>query len=154
MLNPPQRFRQIKENLTISGPLKPENIDYLSEIGCHKIMGLSGLQLDVTALSKLKSKMMQFEIYTLSVDTFDERIFLEQVDRALKQIRYHLKKGSRLHIACGHDMAQVASLIGIMRQLDDDWSPSAASAEALEICRYSDADLVLDVVYNSPQKLQ
>ena len=81
MLHPPQRFRQIKENLTISGPLKPENIDYLSEVGCHKIMGLSGLQLDVTALSKLKSKMMQFEIYTLSVDSFDERIFLEQIDR-------------------------------------------------------------------------
>jgi hypothetical protein len=153
MLHPPQRFRHIKENLTISGPLKSENIDYLSEVGCHKIMGLSGLNVDSLVLAKIKSKMMQFEIYTLMIDSLEERLFVEQLDRALKQVRYHLKKGSRLHIACGHDMAQIASLVGVMRQMDDDWSPAAAAAEALEVCRYSDSDLVLDIVCNSPQKL-
>jgi len=153
MMHPPQRFRQIKENLTISGPLKSENIDYLSAVGCHKILGLSGLQLDVSVLSKIKNKMMQFEIYSLSVDTFEERLFVEQLERAIKKVRQHLDRGSRLHIACGHDMTQIASLIGVMRQIDDDWSPAAAAAEALEICRYSDADLVLDIVCNSPQKL-
>jgi len=154
MLYPPPNFRHIKDNLSISGPLKPENIDFLTTTGCHKILGIAGLQVDTAALAKIKNKMMHFEFYTLTVDSFEERLLVDQLDRALKKVRTFLTKGSRLHIACGPDMTQIACLIGVMRQIDDEWTPSAAAAEALEICRYADADLVLDIVYNTPTKVR
>lgn len=143
----------ITENLSISGPLTESGARFLHDAGCRKIITLSGGFVSSDVVLTLKQRKMEVEHFPLEVN-LSKTLYIEQLDRVLGKIVYVLDRGSRLHLVSSFEMIEVACIIGLLRQTQEEWGTSAAIAEALDISRFSEPEIVLDIVTNSVHDLK
>jgi hypothetical protein len=45
-------------------------------------------------------------------------------------------------------MIEIACITGLLRQVHEEWNASSAISEALDICRFTDVESVVDIVTN------
>jgi hypothetical protein len=149
---PPPRYRLVSPNLSISGPLREKSIAFLHDSGCRKLITLPGGFVNSDVVVALKRRRMEVEHFPVEVH-LSETVYDEQIQRVLHRIVSALKKGSRIHLVCGPEMIEAACIIGILRQSFDEWSVSGALTEALDVCRFADADRVIDIVSSCSRDL-
>ncbi len=147
MKYPPSRYRLIHENLSISAPLKDAGIKFLHDSGCRKILTLPGGFVSSDVVVALKKRKMEVEHFPVEIH-LPETLYSEQFERVLNKIVQVLKRGSRLHVVCGPEMIEAACITGLLRQVYQEWNSSSAISEALDICRFADAESVVDIVTN------
>ncbi len=153
MKNPPVRYRMISENLSISGPLTDASARFLHDSGCRKIITLPGGFVSSDVVITLKQRKMEVEHFPLEVH-LPKALYAEQIDRVLNKITHVLNRGSRLHIVSSHEMIEVACLVGLLRQEQQEWDPASSAAEALDITRLAESETVLDIVLNTTRNLK
>jgi len=148
MITPPTRYRLITPNLTISAPLLEDNIEFLHNSGCRKIMTISGGFVNADVVVNLKKKAMEVTHFPLDVVssklTVDEKVS-RIIDKSVEQ----LHRGSKMHIVCGAEMIEVAAITGILRRIICDWDLSSALSESLDICRFMDSEVVTSIILNT-----
>ena len=148
MRNPPQRYRLITKNLSISGPLNEDSIQFLHDDGCRKIVTISGGFVNPEVVPHLKNHKM--ELTHFPVDTLAPPALLEsQIAGVLDKVANLMKRESSVHLVCGPEMIEAALIVGIIRRSQCEWSLSGALSEALEICRFVDTHVVTSVVTNT-----
>ena len=145
---PPSRYRMISPQLTISAPLKPNNAKFIHESGCRKIITLSGGFVNADVVMALKQSGMSVEHFPFDV-TSPSTMQEDQVKRVCDRIIELLKFGSNIHLVCGQDMQETASVVGVIRRSYHDWPTSSAVSESLDICKYNDADTVASIIINT-----
>jgi len=101
----------------------------------------------------LKQRKMEVEHFPLEVH-LPKALYAEQIDRVLNKITHVLNRGSRLHIVSSHEMIEVACLVGLLRQEQQEWDPASSAAEALDITRLAESETVLDIVLNTTRNLK
>ena len=148
MKTPPPRYRLIDPNFSISGPLDEKSISFLHDSGCRKLVTLPGGFVSSDVVIALKSRRMEVEHFPVEIHS-PESVYGGQIKRVLSRISSDLKKGSRVHLVCGHDMIEVACIMGSFRRQCDEWDIKSSITEALDICRFSDADRVIKVICES-----
>jgi len=153
MKNPPGRYRVISENLSISGPLTETSAKFLHDSGCRKIITLPGGFVSSDVVITLKQRKMEVEHFPLEVH-LPKALYTEQIDRVLNKVTHVLSRGSRLHIVSSPDMIEVACLVGLLRQEQQEWDPASSAAEALDITRHAESETVLDIVLNTARNLK
>jgi hypothetical protein len=141
----PSRFRvidNIDAKLTISAPLSRDNVRFLKNHGFRKIMTLSGGFIKPDVVSAVKGEIMECTHFPLDLmeTSFQSD---EQIQRAVEFITKIIDKGSRLHVVAGHDMIEAAVVTGVLRKSFYGWENFECAAEALEICRFKDPEMIL-----------
>ncbi len=144
----PNKFRvidNIDAKLTISGPLRRENIQFLKDHGFRKVMTLSGGFITPEVVSAIKGESMECTHFPLDLMGAGPE-GPDQIHRAMDFISKIIDKGSRLHVVSGHDMLEASIVVGALRKSFYGWENLECIAEALEISRYRDPELVLNML--------
>ena len=145
MKNPPQRYRMITQNLSVSGPLSEDSIHFLHDVGCRKIVTIAGGFVNPEVVPRLKKHRM--ELTHFPVDTLAPAALLEsQIAGVLDKITSLMKRESSVHLVCGPEMVEAALIVGIIRRAQCEWSLSGALSESLEICRFVDTHTITSVL--------
>ena len=145
MKSAPARYRIFTNELSISAPLRYKDVQFLHESGCRKIVTLSGgfVNSDVVIqLKKYKMECIHFPLDLLS----SGNDLNDQISRIVDKVHELLKMESKVHLVCGAEMLEAATIVGILRQIESNWRPSSAVGEALDICRFVDAEIVTSLV--------
>lgn len=148
MKTPPPRYRLISTNFSISGPLDDKSIGFLHDSGCRKLVTLPGGFVSSDVVIALKHRRMEVEHFPVEVHA-PESVYADQIKRVLSRISSDLKKESRVHLVCGPDMIEAACIVGSFRRQCDEWDIKSSITEALDVCRFSDADRVIKVICES-----
>ena len=144
----PGKFRvidNIDAKLTISGPLTRDNIQFLRNHGFRKIMTLSGGFITPEVVAAVKGESMECTHFPLELASSGHES-IEQIQRIISFVTKIIDKGSRLHIVAGHDMLEAAITIGVLRKTFYGWEDHECAAEALEISRYRDPEMILSTL--------
>jgi len=73
-------------------------------------------------------------------------VYVEQLERVLSKVVSLLKRGSNVHLVGGPDMVSCACLTGLVRRLYNEWPTDSVVSEALDICRFAEAETVASIV--------
>tara|TARA_R110000851_G_scaffold246189_2_gene398904 strand:- start:831 stop:1295 length:465 start_codon:yes stop_codon:yes gene_type:complete len=148
MKNPPQRYRVITKNLSVSGPLSEDSIQFLHDEGFRKIVTIAGGFVNPEVVPNLKKHRM--ELTHFPIDTLAPVGLLEnQISGVLDKLVSLMKRESSVHLVCGPEMVETAMLVGIIRQTQCSWTLSGALSEALDICRFVDTNAVISAITNT-----
>jgi|ETNvirenome_6_85_1030632.scaffolds.fasta_scaffold12069_8 hypothetical protein len=148
MKNPPQRYRVITKSLSISAPLSSDNIRFLHDEGCRKIVTIAGGFVNPEVVPHVKKHRM--ELTHFPIDTTAPTTLLDnQIEGVLDKIVNLVKRESSVHLVCGPEMIESALIVGIIRRSQCEWSLAGALSEALEICRFVDTYVITSALVNT-----
>ena len=69
MKNPPQRYRVITKNLSVSGPLSEDSIQFLHDEGFRKIVTIAGGFVNPEVVPNIKKHRMELTHFPFSLWT-------------------------------------------------------------------------------------
>lgn len=141
MHRPPRKYRMITPLLTVSGPLSPENVDFLKQGGCRKILSIGGGFIHPDVVPHVKKNQMEVMYYPFP-DCSDLKETQESLKRVFSQLTHLIESGSRVHVAGDVSLTDVACLVGAIRKLQD-WELGNILSEAIDI---SDSVEVSDLI--------
>ena len=144
----PGKFRvidNIDAKLTISGPLTRDSVQFLRNHGFRKIMTLSGGFITPEVVAAVKGESMECTHFPLDLASPGHEL-TDQIHRVTSFVIKIIDKGSRLHIVSGHYMLEAAIIVGFLRKTFYGWEEHECAAEALEISRYQDHEMILSTL--------
>jgi len=146
MLQPPRKYRMITPLLTVSGPLSPENVDFLKQAGCRKILSIGGGFVHPDVVPHVKKNQMEVVYYPFP-DCSDLKETQESLERVYNQLMHLLKSGSRVHIAGDISLTDVACLVGTFRK-SQGWALGNLLSEAIDISDGVEVSDLISAIHN------